>query len=464
MKIKNNERKLYIPSKVNLTELISAKYDSERYRLDHQDKYAYVLSKIIEQKIFSTPKRNGLVALKATTLRDILGADYYKIIVDDLLEWGVIISDNHYEPGVVSRGFDISMAYQSKAVEIMILKDELARKLQKRKQVLASKPESYIRTQLKNIEIRHQEALQYIDDKYGRTIQLIDSLPPRGLYGSFKQALDDYPDIDFYSISLKDEGRYDSLLLDDADYLKSVMQSKRNADFAAIRNIVNRNFCFKPDDVTGRVYTFITNLSRSLRQFLYHRKHPDTPLVNIDIRNSQPFIFCSLLVDYYRNDLPEDVQEYIDLCSEGKLYNVLMSEMNFMGDRKAFKQMLFATLFYCTNHYADRSKDSEYFRSRFPNVYAVIKHYKAEDYKLLSRLMQTTEADIMIKKVVNRLMRNRTFVSTIHDSVLTLPEHANEVVDAIKYYFNTEYGIVPSLEVEQVTKREDGRACIMEAA
>src|SRR5690606_7425510 len=152
--------------------------------------------------------------------------------------------------------------------------------------------------------------------------------------------------------------------------------------------------------------------------------------------------FCSLLVNFYRDNIPSDVQDYIDLCSEGKLYNVLMAEMNFVGDRKAFKQMLFATLFYCKNHYADKSKDSEYFRHRFPNVYAVIRHYKAQDYKLLSRMMQTTEADIMIGKVVKSLMRNSTFLTTIHDSVLTLPEHITEVVDAIKYYFNKEHSIV----------------------
>lgn len=464
MKIKNNEKKLYIPTKVNLPELILAKYGRERYRLDHQDKYAYVLSKIIEQKIFSTPKRNGLVCLKATTLRDVLGADYYQTIVDDLVEWNVVITDNHYEPGVESRGYDISSEYQSKAVEIMILKETFAANLQRRRKRIASKPENYIKSQLKNIEIRQEEALQYIDEKYDRTVQLIDSLSPESLYDSFKQAIDDYSDVDFYSIPLKDEGKYDSMLLNDATCLKSVMLNKRNADFASIQNIVNRNFCFKPDGVTGRVYTFITNLSRSLRQFLYHRKHPNKPLVNIDIRNSQPFIFCSLLVDYYCNNLPADVQEYITLCSQGKLYNVLMSEMNFMGDRKSFKQMLFATLFYCTNHYADRSKDSAYFRSRFPNVYAVIKHHKENDYTLLSRLMQTTEADVMIKKVVNNLMRTRTFLTTIHDSVLTLPEHITVVVDAIKYYFNKEYSIVPSLDVEQVTKPSSTEACVPLAA
>ncbi|GAB3533082.1 hypothetical protein GCM10027443_17840 [Pontibacter brevis] len=464
MKIKNNERKLYIPTKVDLPQLILAKYNSERYRLDHQDKYAYVLSKIIEQKIFSTSKRNGLVPLKATTLRDVLGADYYQIIVDDLLEWGVIVTDNQYEPGVVSRGYDISQAYKSKAVEIMILKDTFAANLQRRKYKAASKPEHYIWSQLKYIQIRQKEALQYIDEKYDRTIQLIDSLLPEGLYDSFKQAIDDYPEVDFYSIPLKYEGEFDEVFLNDVKCLKSVMQDKRNADIVSVQNIVNRNYCFSVDANTGRVYTFITNLSRSLRQFLYHKKHPNVPLVNIDIKNSQPFIFCSLLVDYYQNNLPVDVQEYVQLCSNGMLYNVLMIEMNFIGDRTSFKQMLFATLFYCRNGWADKSKDSEYFRHRFPNVYAVIKHYKANDYTLLSRLMQTTEADIMIKKVVNKLMRNSTFLSTIHDSVLTLPEHITVVMDEIKYYFNKEYSIVPSLDVEQITKHNSTEACVPMAA
>jgi len=74
--------------------------------------------------------------------------------------------------------------------------------------------------------------------------------------------------------------------------------------------------------------------------------------------------------------------------------------------------------------------------------------------------MQTTEAYIMIGKVFKSLMRDSAFVSTIHYTILTVPEHITKVDDAIKYYFNREYSIVPSLDVEQVTKQNSTEACV----
>ncbi|WP_157600744.1 hypothetical protein [Rufibacter sp. DG15C] len=387
-------------------------------------------------------------------LARVLGSDYYQMVLNDLLEWNVIVTDNHYIEGKESKGYDISMEYSSKAVQIMVLKEVFADKLDRMKHKSDSKPANYIKSQLKNILIRHQEALDYINKKYEDTITLIDSLPPDGLYGAFKVGIENHPDTDFYSISLKHEDKYDLFLLNIPENLKKVMLDKYNTDRVSIQNIMNREFCFTEDLKTGRVFTFVTNLSKSLRQFLYHRNHPHVPLVNIDIRNSQPFIFCSLLVDYYGTDIPKDVQEYISLCSRGRLYNELMDEMNYMGNRSAFKQMLFATLFYCSNGWADKSKESAYFRNRFPNVYAVIRHHKIASHKDLSRRMQFNEAHIIIGKVTKALMRNSVFLSTIHDSILTFDYNAGLVMDTITKYFIQEFNIIPSLDAEQVTESE----------
>jgi hypothetical protein len=458
MKNTQYERKLYIPTKVNLTELILSKHNEE-YRQHHQDKYAYFLSKIIELKIFATPKRNGFVSLHAETLRDVLGGGYYMKVKNDLLDWGVIITDNHYEKGKYSKGFNIAPAYQSKALEIMILKEQFAAKMKRQHHQNSTKPDSYILSQLKYIQIRHLEALQYIEDKCYHTLMLIDSLSSDMPYNEFKGAVARYPELDFYTI--KNEDDYDLSLLNEVEVLKGIVIEKHNADFAAIHNIKDRDFSFSVDINTGRVYTFITNLSKPLRQFLYHKKYPDTPFVNIDIRNSQPFIFCSLLMTYYKYQLPEDVQEYIQLCSNGMLYNVLMAEMNYQGDRKSFKQLLFSTLFYCRNGWADRSKDSEYFRERFPNVYDAIKSYKMDDYKALSRAMQTTEADIMVGRVVKNLMRGSVFLTTVHDSIITFAHNADLVMDTIKYYFHKEYSLIPSLDAEALNPVPAGSALLV---
>ncbi|RNI27365.1 hypothetical protein EFA69_14595 [Rufibacter immobilis] len=454
MKTKDREKRLYIPSKVNLPELILA-HRSERYRDDHQDKYAYVLSKIIEQKIFTTQKVNGLVPLHAGTLKKVIN-NIYKQVLDDLLAWGVIVTDNHYitsaddSENAVSKGYGIASPFQSKAIEIMILKEDFAKKIHRKQVEKGNKPAYYILSQLKNILIRDIDAMTYIDAKYASTIGLIDSLPSDNLYERYTQAIGQMPDKMVYTI--KNEDDYERTFLNDPVTLKGIMIDKYNADFYSIQNIVNRNYSWDVDKISGRVYSFVTNLSRDLRQFLYHRNYPDTPLVNVDIRNSQPFIFCSLLQDYYQHQLPLDAREYIMLCSTGKLYDMLMDEMGYKGSRKEFKQLLFSTLFYCKNYTSNKSIHSEYFRERFPSVYRCISHFKKGNYKRLSHMMQKAEADLMIQKVVKSLMRTSVFLTTVHDSIIALESDVDLVRDTIIKYFQKEHSLRPSLDDEYLRK------------
>ncbi|MBA9078194.1 hypothetical protein [Rufibacter quisquiliarum] len=452
--LKEGERKLYIPSKVNLKELILAE-NTERYLNDHQDKYAYVLSKIIEMSIFSREKRNGLIPLHAATLQSILGCKYKKVL-EDLLRWNVIITDNHFKTDEESKGYAISRKYQSKAKEVLILNERFATKLKKKQSTEWSKEAHYVLSQLRYIHIDHDTALNYIDHKLTETISLIKSLPVKNIYNNFLQIVDSSTTKDYYSVPLKDRKLYSCSNFKDHESLIDIMNRKYNADFYAIMNLWNRKWSFEVDKNTGRVYTFITNLSSCLRQFLFHVKFPDKALVNIDIKNSQPFIFCSLLIEEYGSDIPDDVKKYITLCESGKLYDFLMKEISYQGSRKEFKQLFFSTLFYCKNNYSDKSKELMFFRSAFPNVYKIVRKLKTEDYKYLSKVMQTYEANVIINKVVKTLKKNSIFLTTIHDSVIVFEEDADKVKKTVIKNFVKQYKITPSLDVERLFKETYG--------
>src|SRR5271157_4608063 len=73
-----------------------------------------------------------------------------------------------------------------------------------------------------------------------------------------------------------------------------------------IQRIVNGDF-FTVVDRFGRFHTNLTNLKATLRPFLRYR---DTHLVNLDIANSQPMIFCLLLVNLLCNE--EQLDNLID--------------------------------------------------------------------------------------------------------------------------------------------------------
>ena len=85
-----------------------------------------------------------------------------------------------------------------------------------------------------------------------------------------------------------------------------------------IQRIVNGDF-FTVVDRFGRFHTNLTNLKATLRPFLRYR---DSYLVNLDIANSQPMIFCVLLINFLSNE--EQLDNLIDYSFPETSYPYLM--------------------------------------------------------------------------------------------------------------------------------------------
>ena len=99
-----------------------------------------------------------------------------------------------------------------------------------------------------------------------------------------------------------------AITIDETAALTSVQGNpfERSAQVAMIQRIVKGDF-FTVADRFGRFHTNLTNLKASLRPFLRYR---DSQLVNLDIANSQPMIFCLLLVNLLSNE--EQLDNLID--------------------------------------------------------------------------------------------------------------------------------------------------------
>ena len=109
-----------------------------------------------------------------------------------------------------------------------------------------------------------------------------------------------------------------SITIDEGAALASVRGTpfQRSSQVMTIRRIAGRDF-FTVADRFGRFHSNLTNLKSSLRA---HLRHHDSPLVNLDIANSQPMIFCLLLVnllsgggkldDLLKVDFPETNNPY----------------------------------------------------------------------------------------------------------------------------------------------------------
>ena len=91
-----------------------------------------------------------------------------------------------------------------------------------------------------------------------------------------------------------------ALTIDEQAALTSVHGTpfQQAAQVAMIRRIAEGDFFSIPDRY-GRFHSNLTNLKKTLRPFLRYR---DSELVNLDIANSQPMVFCLLLVNLLSNN------------------------------------------------------------------------------------------------------------------------------------------------------------------
>ena len=91
-----------------------------------------------------------------------------------------------------------------------------------------------------------------------------------------------------------------ALTIDEQAALTSVHGTpfQQAAQVAMIQRIKDGDFFSIPDRY-GRFHSNLTNLKRTLRPFLRYR---DSELVNLDIADSQPMIFCLLLVNLLSNN------------------------------------------------------------------------------------------------------------------------------------------------------------------
>src|SRR5271157_3256910 len=111
-----------------------------------------------------------------------------------------------------------------------------------------------------------------------------------------------------------------AITIDEIAALRSVQGSpwERSAQVAMIQRIVNGDF-FTVVDRFGRFHTNLTNLKATLRPFLRYRdSHP----CNLDIANSQPMIFCVLLVNLLLNE--KQLDNVIDYSFPETSYSYLM--------------------------------------------------------------------------------------------------------------------------------------------
>jgi hypothetical protein len=139
-----------------------------------------------------------------------------------------------------------------------------------------------------------------------------------------------------------------------------------------------------------------------------------------------------------------DVERYIRLCEDGKLYDELMNLDHNQTDRDTFKKQIFAQVFYGKNCYDGRL--TKLFAQEFPSVWETIRAIKKEDYKRLSHHMLRLESEIVINRAVRHCALEGIWVVTIHDCLVTYPEQAEGVKQILMGAFESA-GVTPTIKI-----------------
>jgi hypothetical protein len=212
-----------------------------------------------------------------------------------------------------------------------------------------------------------------------------------------------------------------------------------NSILASAMRIINKIPLAKIDNTSGRFHSNITNMSKGLRPFL---RIKGEPLVNIDIKNSQPYlstifltnpgkvsyltknpVFAKLLQSLQYKDT-EDIKKYIYLVASGSLYEYLMTEFSLTRDET--KRQVLRILFARNRLPKDEinRKCRLIFKDTFPTVHRIFskvrgseKGDKFSNFKRFAILLQRIESHLMLDIILKRIYKELpgTIAVTVHD-------------------------------------------------
>ena len=249
-------------------------------------------------------------------------------------------------------------------------------------------------------------------------------------------------------------------------------------------------------DDNKRIYSIATSTPRLLKPFLNIK-------YSLDVHNSHPLLFNSILMSYYNiptslmdkiypiyekiytsnveshnvrpflrktlitnnieeeniKSIPIDVLYYMYLTSMGLFWDVtipkeMVDEKNLL--RSDIKVLMFREVFYSKKLTARGKEYAKIFAKEFPNVYTVVLDSKRENRTKLANDMMKIESELF-GKILVELYAKKFKVISIHDAIVVLDVKQNEkcteeVVKQVMTDVYRKYGLHPDISVDYYGK------------
>ncbi len=420
-----------IPSSIDLEGFLKKHKPDFKYKIDHFYYIVEYLGKGMEQE--DLDKNEGFINTNSVKLQSRI--KNYKQYLKHMLDHSFIRTDMKYILGKKSKGYLLSgLNSNNVTLQKIPITDFVARKNRKKEnnETLAKikktqKKYSYLTKWFNhNLKIDSEKAAKKINELFP-----VQTGPIKG----------------------KLKGR-------PSDYNRRVKAIYSLSRFEA------QSFYYNVDDNIGRFHSNLTNIKKELRNYI---TYDGKKLVNVDIKNSQPF-FSTLLFNpaFYEEkseiisiySIPtaipllssissssslssssfpstvimlgktmqdtdkEEYREYIDMVNSGdfykKLHGKIYPELPYYKGK--LKEIVYV-VFFSSNRFIGQVKAQKKrdFKSSFPEVYKLFALIKKKDHRALSHLLQRIESEIIIERVTKRISLEKPElpIFTIHDSVAT---------------------------------------------
>jgi hypothetical protein len=382
-------------------------------------------------------KSDGWAPLKMLYIKKLVPQG--NLYLKKLMELEIIEKSKFYIPGEVSYKYRFSEKYQSKFVTIPLKNPKLQRR----------------------IELAHIEFLKDARKTVRNHSEQTQFLKLLEIDISFKEYL----------------------------FQNDLSLEQFNSMLGAATRIQNKDIFYSIDNTSGRFHSNVTNLSKHLRPYLTIKNES---LVNIDVKNSQPYLSTilltnpgkvswmtenpvfSMLLQTLKVSLNEDVKHYISLVISGNLYEFLMDEFKKEGltlTRPETKRQVLRILFARnrTPKDADNRQARLIFKSKFPTVHRIFSKIRGSEkgdrfsnFKRFAILLQRIESYLMLDVILKRIYKElpETIAITIHDSIMTgiLTNNVEAVRKIIIDEMQKFVGFEPKIEIEGIKEgKEDKR-------
>lgn len=236
----------------------------------------------------------------------------------------------------------------------------------------------------------------------------------------------------------------------------------------SIYSIHDKKFRFKQDESSGRIHTVITNMSKDVKK---HLRYNGKKLINLDFKNSQPFLSSLLFNENFWNEnlskgfkvlgknklakfsdcqcyitQDNDIDKYVEEVRTGKFYEEFMRLTNSTDRGETKRQALICM--YSAN--SVKTKTKTIFKKNYPNVFKMFECLKKDNYKQFPILLQQIEASLFIGRIAKRIALERPLMSlfTIHDSILCLEEDSSYIKDIMIEETVKMVGVEPNISAE----------------